>query len=167
MPLADLLIAERIVMLTDPVDRNHVLDAAARLLSNASPTLTTSIGDALRHREQLGSTAIGHGVAIPHARSNAFESARGAFLQLRHPVNFGNSDHAAVDLVFAMSVPEHSSQQHLEILSELAERFSQGEFRDAMRGARNLATLRGILLGLPQPTMRMAKTTPAARPASR
>ncbi len=165
MPLADLLIAERIVVLTDPVDRNHVLDAAARLLSNASPTHTTSIGDGLRHREQLGSTAIGHGVAIPHARSNAFESARGAFLQLRHPVNFGNSDHAAVDLVFAMSVPEHSSQQHLEILSELAERFSHADFRDSLRAARNLATLRGILLGLPQPAMWMAGAPSTAMPS--
>src|SRR3546814_19462998 len=70
-------------------------------------------------RESLGSTAIGHGVAIPHARSNAFSAARGAFLRLEHPVDFGARDHAPVDLVFAMSVPEHSSQQYLEILSEL------------------------------------------------
>jgi PTS system nitrogen regulatory IIA component len=155
MPLADLLIAERIVMLTEPGHRNHVLDAAARLLSNASPTMTTIIGDALRDRETLGSTAIGRGVAIPHARSNAFDSARGAFLWLKHPVDFGASDHMPVDLVFAMSVPEHSPQEHLEILSELAERFSDAEFRDALRGARNLRALRGILLGLPRTTMTM------------
>ena len=155
MPLADLLIAERIVMLTEPGHRDHVLDAAARLLSNASPTMTTIIGDALRDREALGSTAIGRGVAIPHARSNAFDSARGAFLRLKHPVDFGAGDHMPVDLVFAMSVPEHSPQQHLEILSELAERFSDAEFRDALRGARDLRALRGILLGLPRTTMTM------------
>ena len=162
MPLADLLIAERIVMLTEPGHRDNVLDAAARLLSNASPTLTTTIGDALREREQLGSTAIGHGVAIPHARSNAFDSARGVFLRLQHPVEFGSSDRSAVDLVFAMSVPEHSSQQHLEILSELAERFSNDEFRDSLRGARDLTALRSILLGLPRTTMTM--TGPVSMP---
>jgi nitrogen PTS system EIIA component len=156
MPLADLLIAERIVTLTQPGHRDQVLDAAARLLSNASPTMTTIIGDALRTREALGSTAIGRGVAIPHARSNAFDSARGAFLRLEYPVDFHASDHMPVDLVFAMSVPEHSPQQHLEILSELAERFSEPEFRDSLRGARDLRTLRGILLGLPRTTFTMA-----------
>lgn len=156
MPLADLLIAERIVMLTEPGDRDQVLDAAARLLSNASPVLTAAIGDALREREQLGSTAIGHGVALPHARSNAFESSRGAFLRLEHAVDFGSGDNAAVDLVFAMSVPEHAPQQHLQTLSELAERFSDPEFRDALRGARDIKGLRGILLGLPHTTMAMA-----------
>lgn len=155
MPLADLLIAERIVMLTEPGQRDHVLDAAARLLSNASPVLTAAIGDALREREQLGSTAIGHGVALPHARSNAFESPRGAFLRLEHAVDFGSGDNAAVDLVFAMSVPEHATQQHLQTLSELAERFSDRDFRDTLRGARDLAGLRGILLGLPHATMAM------------
>jgi PTS system nitrogen regulatory IIA component len=156
MPLADLLIAERIVMLTEPGHRDQVLDAAARLLSNASPTMTAVIGDALRTREALGSTAIGRGVAIPHARSNAFDSARGVFLRLQHPVDFGASDHIPIDLVFAMSVPEHSPQQHLEILAELAERFSNPEFRDALRGAPDLRALRGLLLGLPRATMTMA-----------
>jgi len=157
MPLADLLIAERIVMLTEPGHRDQVLGSAARLLSNASPTMTTIIGDALRNREALGSTAIGHGVAIPHARSNAFDSARGAFLRLERPVDFGASDRFPVDLVFAMSVPEHSPQQHLEILSELAERFSNPEFRDALRGARGLRELRSILLSLPRTTMAMVE----------
>lgn len=155
MPLADLLIAERIVMLTEPGHRDQVLDAAARLLSNASPTMTSVIGGALREREALGSTAIGHGVAIPHARSNAFDSARGAFLRLEHAVDFGARDSIPVDLVFAMSVPEHSPQQHLEILSELAERFSNPDFRDALRGARDLRALRGILMALPRTTMAM------------
>lgn len=155
MPLADLLIAERIVVLTDPGQRDEVLDAAARLLSNASPALTAAIGDGLRERERLGSTAIGHGVALPHARSSAFESPRGAFLRLERTVEFGSGDNAAVDLVFAMSVPEHAPQQHLQTLSELAERFSDPGFRDALRGARDIRDLRGILLGLPHPTMAM------------
>lgn len=155
MPLADLLIAERIVMLTEPGGRDRVLDAAARLLSNASPALTAAIGEALREREQLGSTAIGRGVALPHARSNAFESPRGAFLRLEHAVEFGSGDNAAVDLVFALCVPEDAPQQHLQTLAELAERFSDPEFRDALRGARDLRALRGILLGLPHATMAM------------
>ncbi len=155
MPIADLLAPGRIVMLTGAGNRDQDLDAAARQLADASPAMTPLIGTALREREALGSTAIGHGVAIPHARSKAFSVARGAFLLLDHPVDFGARDHAPVDLVFAMSVPQHSPQQHLEILSELAERFSSQEFRDALRDARDVRTLHAILLGLPQPTMAM------------
>src|SRR3546814_11097200 len=127
--------------------------------------MTASIGAALREGESLGSTAIGHGVAIPHARSNAFSAARGAFLRLEHPVDFGARDHAPVDLVFAMSVPEHSSQQYLEILSELAERFSSDGFRDALRDAPDVDALRGRLFGRPIPTMAgRPGRTPASPP---
>jgi PTS system nitrogen regulatory IIA component len=153
MPLADLLTAERVVVLTEPGTRDHVLDAAARLLAGASPTMTPLLGDALREREALGSTGIGHGVAIPHARSGAHADARGAFLRLARAVDFGARDHVPVDLVFAMSVPEHSPQQHLEILSELAERFSSATFRDALRDARDVDGLRRVLFDLPRTGM--------------
>ncbi|HVI58288.1 MAG TPA: PTS sugar transporter subunit IIA [Luteimonas sp.] len=159
MPLADLLTAERIVMMTEPGDRDQVLDAAARLLAASSPTMTPVIGAALRERESVGSTGIGHGVAIPHARSNAHDAARGAFLRLERAVEFGARDQVPVDLVFAMSVPSHSPQQHLEILSELAERFSSAEFRDALRGAADVQALRRVLLDLPRATMTLREAS--------
>lgn len=156
MPLADLLTAERIVILTGAADRDSVLDAAARLLSDASPSMTATIGAALRDREELGSTVIGHGVAVPHARSNAYVEARGAFLRLDPPVDFGNGKAVHVDLVFAMNVPQHSTQLHLQTLSELASRFSDRDFRDTLRGAGDLAALRRVLLDLPRTTMAMS-----------
>lgn len=156
MPLTDLLIAERIVLLTEPGDRQAVLDSAARLLSGGLPHVAASIGEALRDREALASTAIGHGVAIPHARTNAHAAARGAFLRLMHPVDFGAGDDAPVDLVFALSVPEHSAQLHLQSLSDIAEYFSDVGFRDSLRGARDLQALRGVLLDLPRATMSMS-----------
>lgn len=155
MPLANLLTAERIVLLTTAGRRDQVLDAAARMLADGLPTQTATLGAALHAREQLGSTAIGHGVAIPHARSNVFNQARGAFLRLDHPVDFGNGEQVPVDLVFATSVPEHSPQLQLDILAEIAAAFGDPEWRDALRGARDLTTLRGLLLGLPQARMAM------------
>jgi PTS system nitrogen regulatory IIA component len=150
MPLSDLLTADRIVLLVEPRDRDAVMDAAARLLADGAPGSTMSIGDCLRQRERLGSTAIGHGVAIPHGRSNAFDSARAAFLRLQHPVDFDATDGMPVDLVFAMVVPEHFTQQHLQLLSELAESFAKPEFRNALRSARSADELRTKLLdGLP------------------
>jgi PTS system nitrogen regulatory IIA component len=147
MPLTDLLSADRIVLLVEPIDRERVLDAAARLLADASPATTAVIADCLRQRERLGSTAIGHGVAIPHGRSNAFEEVRAAFLRLQHPVDFDAGDGDPVDLVFAMAVPEHFTQRHLQLLSELAERFADAVFRTALRQAPDADALRGVLLG--------------------
>ena len=147
MPLSDLLSADRIVLLVEPVDREHVLDAAARLLAGVAQGAAVTIGESLRQRERLGSTAIGHGVAIPHGRTPAFDEARAAFLRLDPGVDFDAGDGMPVDLVFAMAVPEHFTQQHLQLLSELAERFADAGFRAALRGAGDVAALRGLLLG--------------------
>ena len=146
MPFSQLLTADRIVLLVEPGDRDGVLDAAARLLTDSAPGTTAAIGDSLRSRERLGSTAIGHGIAIPHGRTQAFTEARGAFLRLQQPVDFGASDGEPVDLVFAMAVPEHFTQQHLQLLSELAERFADPGFRAALRAAPDLAQLRELLV---------------------
>lgn len=146
MPLRELLAADRIVLLVEPEDRDAVLDAAARLLADAAPASTTAIGESLRARERMGSTAIGHGIAIPHGRTSAFDHTRGAFLRLRNPVDFGASDGQPVDLVFAMAVPEHFTQEHLQLLSELAETFSDAGFRAALRAAPDAEALRSLLL---------------------
>lgn len=149
MPISQLLTADRIVMLVEPGDRDGVLDAAARLLTDSAPGTTAAIGDSLRSRERLGSTAIGHGIAIPHGRTQAFTEARGAFLRLQQPVDFGASDGEPVDLVFAMAVPEHFTQQHLQLLSELAERFADPGFRAALRAAPDVSHLRELLVDSP------------------
>ena len=146
MPFSQLLTADRIVMLVEPGDRDGVLDAAARLLTDSAPGTTAAIGDSLRSRERLGSTAIGYGIAIPHGRTQAFTEARGAFLRLQQPVDFGASDGEPVDLVFAMAVPEHFTQQHLQLLSELAERFADPGFRAALRAAPDVSHLRRLLV---------------------
>lgn len=146
MPWNDLLSPDRIVMLVEPGTRASVLDAAARLLGGASPTITPLISQALRDREALGSTGIGRGVAIPHARCQAFNQSRGAFLRLDHPVDFGASDGVPVDLVFAMCSPEGLVEDHLQQLSWVAERFSDPELREALRAAGQVAQLRSLLL---------------------
>lgn len=147
----DLLAADRIVLLVEPGSAAGVLDAAARLLSEGSPATTQLIADALRQREQLGSTAIGHGVAVPHARNAAFRDPRGAFLRLARPIDFGARDGEPVDLVFAMCAPEDTPELHLQHLAGVAERFADAEFRDRLRMARSVDALRGLLLDRPRP----------------
>ena len=144
MPLHDLISRDRIAVLDQCPDRDAVLDAAARLLADTADD-AAPIAECLRQREQLGSTAIGHGVAIPHGRCNAFDGTRAAFLRLAAPVEFDASDGEPVDLVFAMTVPQHFTQQHLELLAELAGHFADPAFREALRGAADADALADVL----------------------
>src|SRR5690606_2231894 len=146
MPWTDLLSAERIVVLDNPAPAARVPGAGARLLSDGSPASAGAIAAALQQRERLGSTAIGHGVAIPHARSDAFHASRGAFLRLGRALDFGARDGNPVDLVFAMSATSDRPEEHLQHLAEVATRFANPAFRERLRAARGLAGLRRVLL---------------------
>jgi PTS system nitrogen regulatory IIA component len=166
MPLNDLLSVGRIAIVSDAGDRAAVIDLAARLL--ATPSLDDhgeaaldkvdgvrshdAIRDSLQLRERLASTAIGHGVAIPHGRVDFIDDSRGAFLRLSEPVDFGAADGLPVDLVLAMVVPEHSTLKHLQQLAELAEYFSDDGFRTRLRDAGDMTELNHCLLGLPAGT---------------
>jgi PTS system nitrogen regulatory IIA component len=145
MPLADLLAPERVALVDEPVDRDRVLERAAQLLAVDPAVEAAGIAECLRMRERMGSTAIGHGVAIPHGRCSHFDGARAAFLRLRAPVDFDAGDGEPVDLVFAMTVPEHFTQQHLQLLSELAEVFAEPAFRESLRTAPDAAALLAAL----------------------
>ena len=122
-----------------------MLETAARLIAAGSDVAVGDVADGLRRRERMGSTAIGDGVAIPHGRSAAFAQPRAAFLRLRPAVEFAASDGLPVDLVFAMAVPEDMPQEYLQWLSELAERFADASFRDALRAAPDAAALHAAL----------------------
>ncbi|WP_305804358.1 PTS sugar transporter subunit IIA [Stenotrophomonas sp. YIM B06876] len=141
MPLTDLMAAVNTQVLT-AADRDSTLQAAALLLACPQAN-ATSIFDSLCQRERLGSTAIGHGIAIPHGRATRLDRPRGALLRLLQPVDFGGSE--PVDLVFAMAVPAHYTHQHLMLLSELAELFSDAGVRAALRATHDPGTLKQIL----------------------
>ncbi len=141
MPLTDLLAAVQ-TQLCAATDRDSVLQAAAGLL--ACPQANAEqIYLNLCQREALGSTAIGHGIAIPHGRAPTLDRPRGALLRLAAPVDFGGDE--PVDLVFAMAVPAHYTHQHLMLLSELAELFSAPDIRQALREAGDARALREAL----------------------
>ena len=118
-------------------------ELAAMLASNADERRL--IGEALGNREKLGSTGIGHGVAIPHGRIPGLDRARGVFVRLARPLAFGAIDEQPVDLVAAMAVPEHNPEQHLHLLAELAEMFSDSGLTAAMRSARDSSALQAEL----------------------
>jgi PTS system nitrogen regulatory IIA component len=144
MSLADQL-ADVQASVLNAMDRDAVLDAAAGMLA-CRQAGADDLRISLQARERLGSTAIGHGIAIPHGRSPTLEAPRGALLRLQPAVDFNASDGQEVDLVFAMAVPDHYTHQHLMLLSELAERFSDERFRTALRNAPDARAMRALLL---------------------
>ncbi|MGV7194107.1 PTS sugar transporter subunit IIA [Xanthomonas sp. NCPPB 1325] len=147
MPLTDLMAAVRTVV-SPAADRDTVLHTAADLLSCRQAGADELYAN-LCEREALGSTAIGHGIAIPHGRCPNLTEPRGALLRLDTPVAFGGDE--PVDLIFAMAVPAHYTHQHLMLLSELAERFSDADFRQQLRAAPNADALLALLTEVPPP----------------
>ena len=89
----------------------------------------------LLDRERLGSTGLGKGFAVPHARLASLDKTLGYFYRLSNPVNFEAQDNQPVDLVFTIIIPEEATEEHLLILSSLAGIFSKPEVCDAIRKA--------------------------------
>lgn len=143
MPFLELLPAERVRTGLVVDDKAGLLDMLAVLLADADDTAPTH--EALAARERLGSTGLGHGVAIPHGRSNTIAQARAAFVRLERAIDFGADDGVPVDLVAALIVPAHFTDQHLKLLAELAELFSNAAITKALREAPDSQALHEVL----------------------
>ena len=135
MHLLDLLAPARVIAGAKVSSKKRLLELLAQQVADGDADRERALFDSLCQRERLGSTGLGHGVAIPHGRSPAMAVATGAVLKLAEPVDFGASDGQPVDLLFALAVPEHFTQQHLVLLAQLAEMFSDEGFRDRLRAA--------------------------------
>lgn len=116
--------------------KKRVLEKIALLVSEDIPSLDAgALFKNLVCREKLGSTAIGHGIAIPHCRMSGCSAITGALIRLQQPIDFDAMDEQAVDLLFVLLVPEQACDEHLQTLGQLAQLFSRQEFRDALRAA--------------------------------
>ncbi len=136
MHLIDLLTPSRTLAKAQVSGKKRLLELCAKVLAaEGSEEHERALYDALCARERMGSTGLGHGVAIPHGRSSGISTAVGAFVQLEDPIDFGAHDGEPVDLIFALAVPEHFQQQHLVLLSQLAELFGNEENRKKLRDA--------------------------------
>jgi PTS system nitrogen regulatory IIA component len=134
MNITDLLIRDRILCCADIGSKKRLFERLGELLAGDSGILSPNdIFDALINREKLGSTGLGKGVAIPHGRIPALEKPLCAIIKLAEPVDFDATDNLPVDLVFALLVPEESTEEHLQVLSTIAEVFSNASVCDALR----------------------------------
>src|SRR5712675_135743 len=121
--------------------KKRLFEQAGLLFENQHGIARSVVFDSLFAREKLGSTGLGQGVAIPHGRIKGLKEARGAFLPLAQPVPFESPDSQPVSLAFVLLVPEKATEKHLQILSELAQMFSDKALREAMTQAADAAAL--------------------------
>ena len=130
--ITQLLPPENIVLDLDASSKKRVFEKVGLLFENNQGIARSAVFDSLFAREKLGSTGLGQGIAIPHGRIKGLKEASGAFLRLATPVPFDSPDGKPVNLLFVLLVPEQATEQHLQILSELAERFSDRICREAL-----------------------------------
>lgn len=131
-PLINILSASRVLLDFEATSKKRVFEQAGLLFESQLGIARSLIFDSLFAREKLGSTGIGQGIAIPHGRIKGLKQATGAFLRLAQPVPFDSPDGRPVNLLFVLLVPEQATEEHLQILSELAQRFADRNFRDAV-----------------------------------
>ncbi|HEX3096857.1 MAG TPA: PTS sugar transporter subunit IIA [Usitatibacter sp.] len=127
-----LLPREHVVLGLDVGSKKRLFEQVGLLFENSRQIPRSRVFDSLFDREKLGSTALGYGVAIPHGRIRALKEPVCAFARTAAPIPFEAPDGEPVSLVFAMLVPEHANETHLELLSELAQMFSDAALRDAL-----------------------------------
>ncbi len=134
-PLTNLLHASQVLLDFDASSKKRVFEQAGMLFENHLGLARAVVFDSLFAREKLGSTGLGQGIAIPHGRIKGLKQAAGAFLRLATPVPFDSPDGRPVNLLFILLVPEQAAEEHLQILSELAQRFSERPFREKLLAA--------------------------------
>ena len=134
--LDSLLNQQRVVCRLHAISKKRVLELAAQHIAEVEESLEVGqVYAGLLERERLGSTALGTGVAVPHCRVEGLDKPLGCLITLASPIDYDAPDGGAVDLLFVLLVPPDAAQEHLDLLAEVAGRFSDPGYCEALRKA--------------------------------
>jgi PTS system nitrogen regulatory IIA component len=139
--IAQLLPEANILLDLEATSKKRLFEQVGQLFEDQAQIARATVFDSLFAREKLGSTGLGQGIAIPHGRIKGLDHALAAFVRPRQPIPFDAPDGKPVAQVFVLLVPEHATEEHLQLLSELAGMFSERSFRDQLASAADPATL--------------------------
>ena len=142
--IAPLLPASNVAVGLDASNKRDLFASVAGLFESGGGPRREVVVDALAAREKLGSTGLGQGIAIPHGRIKGLKDAVGAFLRLATAVPFDAPDGQPVDMLFVLLVPAAANERHLQLLSELAQMFSDKTFREALAAAPNAPAIHAL-----------------------
>ena len=145
--LASILPPSQVLAQVDVTSKKRAFEEAGLLFENLHGLSRALVTDSLFSRERLGSTGLGHGVAIPHGRIKGLKSPMAAVFQLAHTIGFDSPDDVPVSLLIFLLVPEAATQKHLEILSEIAELLSDSVLREQITSCADATQLHGLIAG--------------------
>ena len=143
--LAAILPPAQVLVQVEVTSKKRAFEEAGLLFEELHGLSRALVADSLFARERLGSTGLGHGVAIPHGRIKGLKSPMAAVFQLAHPIGFDAPDEQPVGLLIFLLVPEASTQKHLEILSEIAELLSDTALREKIKTTPDASALHSIV----------------------
>ena len=152
MQLSNVIDVNRIKSGINVHSKKRALEELSELLAQDQTQFSSSdIFDSLISRERLGATGVGYGIAIPHGRIKGCQQTTGAFIQLNQGVDFDAIDNLPVDMLFALIVPEESTDEHLQILALLASMFNDETFREKLRQTKNKEEIYQLLMEWQKP----------------
>ena len=135
--IAQLLPPSNVIVDLDVASKKRVFEQAGLLFENTFQIARNQVFDSLFAREKLGSTGLGQGVAIPHGRIKGLREAVAALVRMKEAIPFDAPDGQPVNIACILLVPEKATDQHLQILSELAQMFSDKKFRESILNSNN------------------------------
>jgi PTS system nitrogen regulatory IIA component len=143
--IAKLLAEPNVIIDLDVSSKKRVFEQVGLLFENNNNVGRSDVFDSLFAREKLGSTGLGQGIAIPHGRIKGLKEAVGAVVRTRQPIPFDAPDAQNVSIIFVLLVPDRATDMHLQILSELAQMFSEKPFREQLLAAPTAAELHRLI----------------------
>ncbi len=148
-PVGELLRRDDVRLDLDISNRDQLLEEVATLLAARHGLSTTLTLESLKVRERLGSTGVGHGFAIPHARMSQCAAATAAFVRTQFAIPFDAPDGRPVSVFLGLIVPQKASDEHLQLLATAAGMFSDRSFRERLRTSTDPNALRELLAAWP------------------
>ena len=145
MELGDILATDGIVPQLTATSKKEALEELASLASKSTGIDQREVFNALLHRERLGSTGLGHGIAIPHVKFKSLKSIVCIFARLKTPIDFDSPDGDPVDLVFLLLAPEHAGGDHLKALARISRLVREPAALEQLRTAPDKAALKTLL----------------------
>src|SRR5438067_5737067 len=143
--LSKILSLENVQLDLEVSSKKRAFEQAGLIFENSCGIARSTVSDNLFARERLGSTGLGHGVAIPHGRIKGLKSPMAALFQLASPIGFDAPDEQSVNLLIFLLVPEAATQKHLEILSEIAELLSDAPLREKIKASNDATQLHQLI----------------------
>ncbi len=148
MELSNILMPETVRVIGQVSSKKRLFQQLGEIMASVHNIDATIAVAALQEREKLGSTGVGHGVALPHARISGIDTVVGGFLRIESPLDFDSVDRQSVDLVFTLFAPLDSGVEHLKALALVSRTMRNKEIRAKLRANSDPAILHALLTNI-------------------